>query len=295
MYADNRHYGHAHVVLTHCGLPVDTPIPVRLQHGWQPGMGMRDCDMREPGPKAVWSVRNRTQAEGAGFSDVIEVGSPYLYLPSSGDPGPTRGERSLLVVPFHGWELAELAGTMDAYAGAIQELAAKGWGPITVCLYWVEYEQPQYREVFEERGFATTTMGHRDNNPDFLSKMRDLLRAHAAVTSNRVMTAAFYALHSERPFFLYGPPVGLSATDDPSGEDFDRWQREAFPELTYESFSQSGELCHRQVGTDELGVALSPEELRKRLLLGASFAKERRRLRWRRWGYRIGKSLRLKT
>lgn len=294
MFAENRHYGHGDILLAYCGLPASTPIPVRLQHGWQPGLGMRPRDMAQPGPKIVWSSRNLEQAEAAGYSGAVAIGAPWLYLDPTPDPGPAH-PRSLLVVPFHGWERDALHGTMDAYAEAVARLGDEGFGPITVCLYWFEYEQPALRELFERRGFATTTMGHRDQNPYFLHRQRELIRRHAHVSSNRVSTAAFYALEAGRPFFLYGPPVGLSASDDPSGERFDRWQREAFPELLERGGPASpGQLA---LGARELGVEhrRTPAQLRELLLLGPEHRAARARVRLERRVHDLGAWLRGST
>lgn len=277
MFAENRHYGHAEILLAYCGLAPDTAIPVRMQHGWQPGFGMRPQDMAQPGPKIVWSTRNLERATEAGYRGAVAVGAPWVYLADEPDPGPEH-DRSVLVVPFHGWEKESLAGTMGDYAEALSALTEQGFGPITVCLYWFEYEQPELRRVFESRGLATTTMGHRNDNPEFLRRQRALIRRHRFVTSNRVSTATFYALDAGRPFFLYGPPAGLSASDDPSGERFDRWQRESFPELCFERFDET---CHRAIGERELGREhkRSPVVLRDELLIGPEHGATRARLR----------------
>jgi hypothetical protein len=266
MFAENRHYGHAHLLLSYCGLSPRMQIPVRLQHGWQPGVGMRAQDMAQPGPKIVWSSRNLARANEAGDYGAVAIGAPWLYMPKTLDPGPDH-PRSALIVPFHGWEQQGLAGSMDAYAKALVRLEASGFGPITVCLYWFEYEQPALREVFERQGFATTTMGPRSDNPAFLRRQRELIQRHAYVSSNRVSTASFYALEAGRPFFLYGPLAGLSATEDASGEQFDRWQRDEFPTLA----RAGADAVHdAALGAYELGAQhkRTPEQLREILLLG---------------------------
>jgi hypothetical protein len=161
MFAENRHYGHAEILLAYCGLPPETEIPVRMQHGWQPGFGMRPQDMAQPGPKIVGSSRNLARAHAAGYA--------------------------------------------DALAGL----------------------------VAEEFG---------------------------------------------RVFFLFGPPTGLSASDDPTGERFDRWQRESFPQLCWERFDET---VHIELGASELGREhkRSPAQLRDELLLGPAHATTRTKLK----------------
>ena len=294
MFPENRYYGHARLLLDHCGLPADTRIPVRMQHGWQPGLGMSPRHMAQPGPKIVWSSRNLAQVEAAGHAGAVAIGAPWLYMPARPDPGPAH-PRSLLAVPFHGWEQQHLARDMDDYAAALEQLAGEGFGPITVCLYWFEYEQPRLREVFERRGFATTTMGPRGDNPEFLLRQRALIQRHAQVSSNRVSTASFYALEAGRPFFLFGPPVGLSETDDPSGERYDAWQREEFPELVGRDVGrESIDAGARELGARELGVEhrRTPEQLRAVLLLGAEHRGARARVRVRRRVHDLAAALR---
>jgi hypothetical protein len=284
MFAENRFYGHAELLLSYCGLASRTRIPVRLQHGWQPGLGMRPQDMAQPGPKIVWSSRNLARAGEAGYEGAIAIGAPWLYMPATLDPGPDA-PRSVLVVPFHGWEKQRLVGSMDAYARELAQLEARGFGPITVCLYWFEYDQPALREVFERQGFATTTMGARNDNPAFLQRQRELIRRHAYVSSNRVSTASFYALDAGRPFFLYGPRAGLSATDDASGEQFDRWQRGEFPELL-----EPRDACQVALGAYELGAEhkRTPAQLRELLLLGPEHRAARIKLELARRAHDLG-------
>ena len=212
-------------------------------------------------------------------------------MPATRDNGPEH-PRSLLIVPFHGWEKQALHGSMTAYVDALAQLEREGFGPITVCLYFHEYEQATVRELFERRGYATTTMGHRNDNPEFLPRQRELIRRHAFVSSNRVSTATFYALVSGRPFFLHGPSVGLSETDDPTGEQFDRWQRETFPELCREGEPDLAR--QRAIGEYELGVEhrRTPEQLREASMLGPEYRGARLRIGLRRRVHHLATLLR---
>ena len=262
MIGDNSYYGHAQVLRDYCSVRGRPSIPGRLQHGWTTGAGVWEPGLLEPWPKYLWARRNVELAIAGGHRHIVPVGAPFLYLPPLSLPDiPERGSNSLLVFPFHGWEKQAAEGSMRSYADAIETLAADGFGPVTVCLYWKEYEDPAARRVFEARGFDVTTNGHRDRNPTFLHKQRALIASHGAVCSNRVSTASFYALASGRPFFLHGPPAGLAGTDDPTGESYARWQLDAFPVLSYDAFT--GDL-HREVALRELGAEYirTPEELR---------------------------------
>ena len=187
------------------------------------------------------------QCQAAGYRRIIPLGAPFLYLEQA-SPKP-RSPQSLLVIPFHGWEKEKLHSEMGGMAASIGELEARGFGPITVCLYYTEFSDPEMRAVFERRGYNVVTNGPRGDNPDFLLRQRDLLLSHAYVTSNRVSTAAFYALSLGVKLFMHGPAMGLSGSNDPTGERFDTWQRETFPELTLERF---GDRTNRALGEVEL-------------------------------------------
>ena len=290
MFEANGFYGHRDILLRHCGLPTGTPIPGIVQHGWRIDAGLSPVDLEVPGPKLLWSRRNLDLGRAGGYADLTAIGAPFLYLPEV--PAAPPSGQSVLAMPFHGCEQSELQGSLEAYAQALEQLVREGLGPVTVCMYWIEHEQPALRAAFESRGFATTTLGHRDSNPRFLHDQCALLKRHAYVTSNRVSTAAFYGLALGRPFFLCGPPQGLAGTEDPTGEVFDRWQRETFPSLTWERFDGS---CREELGYAELGAEylLSPRELADVLLLGPAHRLARARLAARRWAFRCGRKLRL--
>jgi hypothetical protein len=262
MFEDNHHYGHSDVLRRYCGSSELPEMERQVQHGWQPGPGFALRYLHSPGPKAVWSARNLRKCAELGCRNVEPIGAPFLYLPDSqAIEGESLGPRSLLVYPFHGWAKQGVLGDMNAFAAALRELErVEGFGPITVCLYHLEYADPAIRSAFERYGWTVVTLGSHANNPTFLDKQRDMQRRHVYVTSNRIATATFYSLVSGCRFFCYGPPMGLSETEDPTGEEYDAWQRAEFPMLTFEGFSDR---CHTQVGEAELGLEYkrSPEQL----------------------------------
>jgi hypothetical protein len=300
MWAENAYYGHRDTLARYADVRLGTPIPGRLQPGWQPGPGHCVDTFSQPGLHLVWSQRNVDAANAAGFSDVVAIGAPWLYadLPLSdaqfsdaqfsdaqfsdaqfsdaqfSDAGAAAdaGE-ALLAIPFHGWEREKVAGDFDRYADALAVLAEREAKRVSVCMYWAEYEDPALRAVFERRGFAVVTAGRRDD-PDFLPALRRLIFGHHVVTSNRVATATFYALACRRDFVLHGPSMGLAGSDDPDGSAFDQWQRAAFPLL-----------CQRPSGRLDPARAEALFALGRREL-GAEFVRDADTLRelllWRR-------------
>lgn len=267
MWAENAFYGHRAALAAYAGV-AERAIPGRLQHGWQPGPGHPLATFRQSGLHLVWSQRNVDAAAAAGLRGAVAVGAPWLYAGPLRDGAPDveagQGE-GVLAMPFHGWERGKVAGDFDRYADALIELRDRGFGPITVCMYWAEYDDPALRAVFSARGFEVVTAGRRDDNPAFLATLRGLIARHRLVTSNRVATATFYALASGRAFVLHGPCMGLAGGDDPDGSSYDAWQRAAFPALTLDAFDGT---VHRDIGLRELGAdhLRSPSDLRDLLL-----------------------------
>ncbi|MBK9264066.1 MAG: hypothetical protein IPM54_30220 [Polyangiaceae bacterium] len=251
MLGSNGHYGHRNILNAYAGVPVGTPIPGHVQHGWNYDLGsaISQVNCARPCPFFLWSARNLRNCRKAGLADRVEpLGSPFLYLPPAKEVEPVA--RSLLVMPFHGWEKERIQQDFQEYAQAIRDIS-KDFGKITVCLYWHDMQFAEYRRPFEELGAEVLTVGHRDNNPRFLFDMRDLMLRCEYVTANRVQTAAFYALSLGRKFFVHGPPTGLDGSIDRSGELFHAWQKQEFPRLFWDKFEG---MCHKSIGDEELGL-----------------------------------------
>ena len=268
MLADNDHYGHGDILRAYAGVGSGARIPGRLQHGWNPEAGVPQVNLSDPWRSFIWSDRNAHKAAAAGGQRTQPIGAPYLYLPVTEPLEPEAN--SLLVFPFHGWERESVGGDFERYARELEAEVEGAFESVTVCMYWLEYDDPDLRAIFERRGWAVVTNGHRDDNPRFLYRQRELIERHALVTSNRVCTAAFYALASKRPFVLWGPSMGLSGTDDPDGALFDAWQRSEFPSLVTPLRPQpplTEDDPRHQLGLLELGAnhRLSPERLRELL------------------------------
>jgi len=270
MHLSNRFYGHAHILARYCGLTEDVPMTGILQHGWGAQACIAPCHMKLPWSHFVWSRRNLKQAEHYELAgNVVAVGSPYLYMLQedavSFAPKPSKGEKSLLAFPFHGWEEQAVSEVhFSTYLDSLLQLRKDGFDPITVCLYWLEYENPSIRSLYENNGMAVITNGRRDDNPDFLYKQFKVIQEHACVTSNRVASCTFYALASRRPYFSFGLCPGLSATVDASGKEYAAWQEQNFSTFSYDKFDGS---CQVERAMEELGAdcMMSPSDLKETL------------------------------
>jgi len=98
-------------------------------------------------------------------------------------------------------------------------------------------------------------------NLGYLGLVRDFIRQHAAVASDRVCTAGMYALYENRPFYIVG--AGTIVNEPPDAYDclvcdLD-WIRHHFPGIA------AGGLAGRNEALIELGDKLDPERLKRTL------------------------------
>ncbi len=251
MFGSNAHYGHRNILNRYAGVPLGTPIPGLVEHGWNYDLGAAFDDILLPAPDPffVWSEPNLRACQEAGLGDrVVPIGAPYLYLPPPDEAVATQ-PKSLLVMPLHGWEKARLEHDYEAYARSIAEIE-RNFSSITVCLYFFEHREPRFRKPFESRGYQIVSAGIRDNNPEFLTNLRRILLRHEYVCSNRVQTSTFYALYHHRKTFLHGPQAGVESRIDRTGKLYHAWQAREYPMLMWDQFKDESypDLAARELG-----------------------------------------------
>src|SRR5690606_8925489 len=111
-------------------------------------------------PKFVWSRRVLAEVEAKGWRKCFAIGSPWAYLMKElGFERLPESRSGVLLYPFHGWEGGRVTGDHQAL---IDQVKAVELEPVTVCLYWLEYETPEIRSVYEASGFRVICHGHRD-------------------------------------------------------------------------------------------------------------------------------------
>lgn len=239
----NEFYGHSSILKRFVGMPAWTPILGRVQHGWSPGcVAVLDGWIE---PTYVWANRDREMLKKEG-KEAKAIGSPFLYLPKRGDPGP-KYPRGVLSIPIHSLSKKRVP-TWEPY---IKDLLAlkKTHEPVVVALHYNDFEAS--KSLFEERGLPVTSFGHI-MDPQFLHKLRLTMFQFAHVTSNNICTAGFYALALGRHFFIYGDPLRTDPPDfyqEWTGDPV--WIKEHYPVF-------SRELALRELGQDCL---LSKEAL----------------------------------
>lgn len=249
-------YGHAEALARYCGLTQAPPIWGYLQHGWNLHDGFAVGHEFIPGiPKLVWSEAVCRRGWALGLRDYLVIGSPWAYLLATAQDSAPAGEGTI-VYPFHGWEGQQIVGDHAAYADEVRRV--EGDVPLTMCLYWNDYEQPAVRKIYQDKGFRVITHGRRGHqyvggDGDFLERQLVELRRHRRVVSNRLGSALLYGASLHREIGVYGDPMVLR--NDHAVLGGMTRQHRLFPEL------------HQQVVPQEFAERTAREELGTQLLL----------------------------
>jgi len=225
MFRENDEYGHSRVLALYAGFTSPPPIWGMLQHGWNLGTGFTPYRPPRGIPLFVWNCHNLEHAGAAGLRNVQAIGAPFVYLVRHLNARPSPEAKGTIVYPFHSWERAEIVGDHAAYAG---EIVARETKPLTICLYWREYEDPSVRNAYEATGARVICHGKR-RTPGFLEQQLSELVKHRRVVTNRVGTALWYGGVLGLEVEVYGPAMGVHRMAE--GLAFDREQRARWPEL----------------------------------------------------------------
>ena len=269
---NNEMYGHAGVLRRYCGLKIPIPIQGFVQHGWSFGPGIPFDDLESGGLSrdshfSLWNPRNEEQCHELGFHNVRVIGAPLLYLQPLPKPS-NEAPKSLLLFPGHSANSEPFAedgaGFFSKYLEELHPVISS-FQSTTICLYWREFEDTRIRRQVEDRGLAITTLGNRDQTPNFVARLRDLVLRHQYVSSNSYSTALFYSLYLGRRTFVHGQTfVGrLKPESVDSLTQYDEMRRR-YPQLEWDRFNDTS---YQDIGADEIGASfqLRPDELRAEL------------------------------
>ncbi len=260
----NHWYGHAHILAEYCGFDPASPPPIRgvIQHGWTfvHGFGYKhltDWSMR----KFSWSDTARKRGHLLGWRNYIPIGSPFLYLLKL-HPDSSEKREGTIWYPFHG--TVDYEKTSGNHHELVEQIQATETGPVTVCLYYVEYDNPKIRAVYENAGFRVITHGHRGNqwqgtDRHFLYRQLTELRRHSRVASNRLITAALYGVAAGCELAIYGDPMILEGAK--KGFDGTNLLKPMWPDFfgTTTDATKVRKLAMRELGAD---YVRQPQELK---------------------------------
>lgn len=270
MDSSNHWYGHAHILARYCGLDDADPPPIKgvLQHGWTFVHGFGYGHRPPLGyARFAWSDVCRRRGQAIGWREYYIIGAPFGYLMAMEPPDPNAPEpEGTIWYPFHG--TVDFEGVSGDHSDLIAEIKDTEPGPVTMCLYYVEYEQPAIRQEYEDAGFRVICHGRRGTKwagttSNFLHNQLRELRRHKRVCSNRLSTATFYGMAAGLEAGIYGDPMELVDVKD--GFNGQRLLEHTFPELhtAHVDIERGRELARQELGLDQL---LDPTELK--LILG---------------------------
>ncbi|MDE9366982.1 hypothetical protein PZ938_15305 [Luteipulveratus sp. YIM 133132] len=265
MDSSNHWYRHAHIWSQYCGLGFDYPPRINgvIQHGWTFVHGFGAGHEPPHGfTKYVWADVNRRRGQAVGWRDYYVTGAPMLYLDRITPHEPDAPEpEGTIWYPFHGTvDYEAVSGDHDRLIDEIKETET---GPVTMCLYYVEYEIPAVRAKYEDAGFRVISHGTRGvkwtgGNPRFLSEQLGELRRHRRIASNRLSSAIFYGSSLGLQPAVYGDPMDLVGVK--TGFNGTDLLEHTYPELHGRDIDAR---VAREVADVELGrdAMLSPEEM----------------------------------
>ena len=105
------------------------------------------CGRRRPRRRG-WAV-GETGYEVIGVTVGVPAADGDRHRSAAG-----REREGTIFYPFHGFEKQAVVGD---HARLADEIQATETGPITVCLYWLEYRNSDIRQWYENRGFRVIT------------------------------------------------------------------------------------------------------------------------------------------
>ncbi len=191
------------------------------------------------------------------------IGAPWIYLLHlEPELGVVPERKGTIWYPFHGWEKHSVSGDHARLADEIRNVET---GPVTVCLYWLEFANPDIRRAYESRGFRVICHGERGSRwegkgRDFLRKQLVQLRRHRRVASNRLGSALFYGASVGCEVAVYGDPMQFEDERPEYGGTARRMR--LWPELhgTRVDRELASEVARRELGFE---YQATPEELRR--------------------------------
>jgi hypothetical protein len=226
MHHHNHYYGLAHILARYGGLDDEFPPRMRgyLQHGWNVGCGWNPVHEFYDGAwRYVWSDGPRRRGHALGRRNYHVIGSPWLYL-SELEPDlgvvPEKDRSGTLWFLFHGWEAAGMGAKIHGnHARLIDEIRETETEPVTISLYYTEYERPEVRRAYEDAGFEVICFGKRGWNYEgtdrkFLYKQLAAFRKYKRVAANRLSTAVFFGVAAGCEPAVYGDAMELEG-DNP--------------------------------------------------------------------------------
>lgn len=261
--AENRFYGHVHLLAKYCGLQGSPWINGYLQHGWNATDGFGNyLGSKRSANKYVWSKRCENIIKQNGKKNVFAIGAPWLYLPDVYPRVTNKNRSGVVAYPAHSSSWSKLGDTSFEYANFLKDK----YGLVTVVLHRYDYANMKVKQTYESVGHQVKTHGNgtpweNEFDPMFLKNQRDLLSGYSIVVSNIMSTPVLYATSLGLKAEIGGPvDYSITNADDKAsqtGDGLTDWNS---------MIVQSPDLWKEELGFD---CKKSPQELKEILGWGS--------------------------
>jgi len=219
IFEPNAFYGSDRVLKAYAGLAPDEPLKAVVPHGVVFDEGYVWAVERQamlPAVLAYGENRERAYRRATGKL-VIRSAPPFAYAAKLLEGAPAPARTGTLFFPSHSTHRVTWHADFDGLAAALLGLDKK-FQPVTVCLYWRDYELGRHLP-FSRRGLPVVSAGHVFD-PQFLFRLLHLCRAHVYAASNVLGSYLAYSVIAGcRFFFLPGFEARHALEEAASGSD----------------------------------------------------------------------------
>ena len=220
--AENRFYGHLHVLAQYCGFEGQPWLNGYLQHGWNATDGFGNyLGGKRVSNKYVWSKRCESEIKAKGKNNVLAIGAPWLYLDDIYPELTKKSQSGTIAYPSHSSTWSKMGDTNKEYAQFLKDK----YGEVMVVLHRYDFANPDIRKSYESMGHSITSHGvgtpwENGFDPLFLKNQRDLLSGFSRIVSNSMSTAILYATSLGLTPEI-GGPISYTDTDDKASQTGD--------------------------------------------------------------------------
>ena len=197
-----------------------------LSHGWQPDEQLWKLWNRNltRAPRYVWNDRFELTARAN--SRAVAIGSSWLYLLKSLNIKPNQEVKLLggiqsnkyLLMLTH--NVVPMQKRIDLQAQFYSEICDPK--ETTVCLFWIDFCNPQIYQSFEKLGYSLVCAGDPDQfilnkvqqgRTNFLVNILEIIASHDIYVTDECTTSTFYAGSLGKDIIIKTDKVGLEFQD----------------------------------------------------------------------------------
>ena len=214
-------YGHREILCSYANLKNTSMIKGSIEHGWalDSGLGIR----KFPTGRYLylsWSSA-RVARNNINHPNTIAIGAPFIYAHKQLEPvideylkQNIKTKREIIFFPYHGNEYSQQNADSQIQLFSEKYEAQKA----TVCLYWVEYINPNIYTKYRSAGFEIVCAGFSGQmehtglgysarklagspiggRPTFLLNTIAYLAAHKKVVMGGLGSITFYAAYMKK-------------------------------------------------------------------------------------------------